>query len=97
MGHLLYLIFRCDRNVMESLDFGGVFEGSKHTLLLFSFFLWAGGCSRPATKHARTTWSAPLLLLVAPSPSPINRSIIDEWASLAVAPGFAKPVGTDPV
>ena len=25
MGHLLYLMFRCDGDVMESLDFGGFF------------------------------------------------------------------------
>ena len=31
MSHLLYLMFRCDGDVMESLDFGVVFEGSKHT------------------------------------------------------------------
>jgi len=31
MSHLLYLMFRCDGDVMESLDFGGVFKGSKHT------------------------------------------------------------------
>ena len=32
MDHLLYLIFRCDGDVMESLDFGKVFGASKHTL-----------------------------------------------------------------
>ena len=32
MGHLLYLMFRCDGDVIESLDFGRVFEGTKHTL-----------------------------------------------------------------
>ena len=26
MSHLLYLMFRCDGDVMESLDFGVVFE-----------------------------------------------------------------------
>ena len=31
MDHLLYLMFRCDGDVMESWDFGGFFEGSKHT------------------------------------------------------------------
>ena len=31
MSHLLYLMFRCDGDVMESLDFEVVFEGSKHT------------------------------------------------------------------
>ena len=31
MSHLLYLMFRCDGDVMESLNFGVVFEGSKHT------------------------------------------------------------------
>ena len=31
MSHLLYLMFRCDGDVMESLDFGVVFEVSKHT------------------------------------------------------------------
>ena len=30
MDHLLYLIFRCDFDVMESLDFVGVF-GSEHS------------------------------------------------------------------
>ena len=34
MSHLLYLMFRYDGDVMESLDFGVVFEGSKHTLSL---------------------------------------------------------------
>ena len=32
MGHLLYLIFRCDGNVMESDVFVGVFGGSKRGL-----------------------------------------------------------------
>ena len=32
MSHLLYLMFRCDGDVMKNLDFGVVFEGSKHTL-----------------------------------------------------------------
>ena len=32
MDYLLYLMFRCDFDVMESLDIGGVFVGSKHTL-----------------------------------------------------------------
>jgi len=31
MGHLLYLMFRCDGDAMESLDFGEVFDASKHT------------------------------------------------------------------
>ena len=31
MSHLLYLMFRYDGDVMENLDFGVVFEGSKHT------------------------------------------------------------------
>ena len=31
MGHLLYLIFRCDGDVIESLDFVRIFEGTKHT------------------------------------------------------------------
>ena len=31
MGHLLYLMFRYDGDVMENLDFGGIFGASKHT------------------------------------------------------------------
>ena len=37
MGHLLYLMFRCDGDEMESLDFWGFFEGSKHTPIPLSF------------------------------------------------------------
>ena len=46
MGYLLYLMFRCDFDVMESLDVGGGFVGSKHTpgQELTAFF---GGCKRP--------------------------------------------------
>jgi len=32
MGHLLYLMFRCDFDVMESLESLEEFKGSKHTL-----------------------------------------------------------------
>ena len=32
MRHLLYLMFRCDVDVMESLELGGVFLGTKHSL-----------------------------------------------------------------
>ena len=35
MSHLLYLMFRCDGDVMESLDFGKVF-GHLNTPLLLS-------------------------------------------------------------
>ena len=31
MRHLLYLMFRCDVNVMENLELGGVFFGTKHS------------------------------------------------------------------
>ena len=31
IGHVLYLMFRCDGDVMKSLDFEVVFERSKHT------------------------------------------------------------------
>ena len=31
MNYLLYLMFRCNFDVMESLDVGRIFVGSKHT------------------------------------------------------------------
>ena len=34
MRHLLYLMFRCDGDVMENLNFGGIFGASKHTTYL---------------------------------------------------------------
>ena len=36
MRHLLYLMFRCDVDVMENLELGGVFFGTKHSLDLRS-------------------------------------------------------------
>ena len=44
MSHLLYLMFRCDGDVMESVVFVGVFGGSKRGLT--KLFAWMGCKSR---------------------------------------------------
>ena len=46
MCHLLYLMFRCDGDVMESLDFRGVFGASKHTPSRTDCQFWTSQCLR---------------------------------------------------
>ena len=72
MGHLLYLIFRCDGDVMENLDFRGFFEGSKHTLCRHRPYLvegFHGRGARQATVRSRAAkkccwaaWFGPVLV-----------------------------------
>jgi len=53
MSHLLYLMFRCNGDVMENLDFGEVFGASKHTQNVYRPVCWITAKEINARHHGK--------------------------------------------